>query len=278
LAFSVHKFTFLSKVFTISRSFRKKNNPLRNGIAVAQGSNWKLRGAFMSQPELEFEFEPPEFLRDQARSPQAAKKFNILKYLTATGLLVGVTIGIAARSAPSLVSLFYGDVKNDVIMEKKNPLATEDTNTAIADAKVLLAKLEEKTTSLTERIVSLETNLYRSKAAALGFRNPSIRPISLAAQSLQQLVFNYPVKGDNQLELKILQITNDAIVFEVTGTAPNSQVKAVKIAQPLKVGISVELTQGIRMEGMPHIFMTVLEMPTKDTAIIAIGAKELAQS
>ena len=232
----------------------------------------------MSQPELEFEFEPPEFLRDQARSPQAAKKFNILKYLTATGLLVGVTIGIAARSAPSLVSLFYGDIKNDVIMEKKNPLATEDTNTAIADAKVLLAKLEEKTTSLTERIVSLETNLYRSKAAPLGFRNPSIRPISLAAQSLQQLVFNYPVKGDNQLELKILQITNDAIVFEVTGTAPNSQVKAVKIAQPLKVGISVELTQGIRMEGMPHIFMTVLEMPTKDTAIIAIGAKELAQS
>ncbi|MET0644747.1 MAG: hypothetical protein ABWZ17_10270, partial [Candidatus Binatia bacterium] len=78
----------------------------------------------MSQPELEFEFEPPEFLRDQARSPQAAKKFNILKYLTAAGLLLGVTIGIAARSAPSLVSLFYGDVKNDVIMEKKNPLAT----------------------------------------------------------------------------------------------------------------------------------------------------------
>jgi hypothetical protein len=278
LAFSVHKFTFLSKVFTISRSFRKKNNPLRNGIAVAQGSNWKLRGAFMSQPELEFEFEPPEFLRDQARSPQAAKKVNILKYLTATGLLVGVTIGIAARSAPSLVSLFYGDVKNDVIMEKKNPLATEDTNTAIADAKVLLAKLEEKTTSLTERIVSLETNLYRSKAAALGFRNPSIRPISLAAQPPQQFVFNYPISGENHLELRILQITNDAIVVEVTGTAPNSQVKAVKIAQPLKVGISVELTQGIRMEGMPHIFMSVLEMPSKDTAIIAVGAKELAQS
>ena len=228
----------------------------------------------MSQPELEFEFDPPEFLSDKARSPQAPKKLNILKHVTAAGLLLAATVGI--------VSLFYGHVTNDISMqapaEKKNPLATEGTNTAIADAKVLLTNLEERTKSLTERVASLEANLYRSKAAALGFRNPSIRPISLAAQPLQQFVFNYPVGGENHLELKILQITNDAIVVEVTGTAPNNQVKAVKIAQPLKVGISVELTQGIRMEGMPHIFMTVLEMPSKDTAIIAIGAKELAQS
>jgi hypothetical protein len=228
----------------------------------------------MSQPELEYEFDPPEFLRDKVRPPQAPKKQHILKHVTAAGLLVAATTGI--------VSLFYGYVNNDMVMgalaKKKNPVVTEDTNTALADARGLLAKLEERTSSLTERVVSLETNLYRSRAAALGFRNPTIRPISLAAQPLQQLVFNYPVKGNNQLELKILQITNDAIVFEVTGTAPNSQVKAVKIAQPLKVGISVELTQGIGMEGMPHIFMTVLEMPTKDTAIIAIGAKELAQS
>jgi hypothetical protein len=226
----------------------------------------------MSQPELEFEFDPPEFLRDKASASRAPKKLHILKHVTTAGLLVAATTGI--------VSL-YGYVNNDMVMgalaKKKSPV-TEQTNTALADARVLLAKLEEKTVSLTERVVSLETNLYRSRAAALGFRNPTIRPISLAAQPLQQLVFNYPVKGDNQLELKVLQITSDAIVFEVTGTAPHSQVKAVKIAQPLRVGISIELTQGIRMEGMPHIFMTVLELPTKDTAIIAIGAKELAQS
>jgi hypothetical protein len=228
----------------------------------------------MSHPEVEFEFDPPEFLRDQARSPQAPKKLNILKYVTAAGLLVAATMGI--------VSLFYGYANNDVVIrakaKKKNLPATEDASTALADAKLLLAKLEERTSNLTERVMSLETNLYRSKAAALGFRNPSIRPISLASQPPQQFVFNYLVKGENHLELKILQVTTDAIVFEVTGTAPNSQVKSVKIAQPLKVGISVELTQGIRMEGMPHIFMTVLEMPTKDTAIIVVGAKELAQS
>ena len=228
----------------------------------------------MSQPELEFEFDPPDFLRDKARAPQASKKLHILKQATVAALIVVAIAGI--------VSLFYQHVSNDLAMgaraEKKNPLVAEEGNTALADARILLAKLEEKTSSLAERVLALESNLYRSKAAALGFRNPTIRPISLATQPLQQLVLNYPIKGDNQLELKILQITNDAIVFEVTGTAPNSQVKAVKIAQPLKAGISVELTQGIRIEGMPHIFMTVLEMPTKDTAIIAIGAKELAQS
>jgi hypothetical protein len=226
----------------------------------------------MSQPELEFEFDPPEFLGDKAKSPQASKKPNLLRHIAIAGLLV--TAGI--------VALFYGDVMSEVVMKalakKNNSLATENTSSATADAKALLAKLEERTSSLTERVAALETNLYRSKAAALGFRNASIRPISLGTQPSQQFVFNYSVKGENNLELKILQITHDAILIEVTGTAPDSSIKAVKIAQPLKVGISVELTQGIRMEGMPHIFMTVLEMPTKDTAIIAVGAKELAQS
>ena len=228
----------------------------------------------MSQPELKFEFDPPDFFQDNDRSPELPKRFNLLKFVAATGLLL-------AASA-TLVSLFYGDVTNGLVTvalaKKASPEPRQDAQLAIADAKALLAKLEESTRNLTERVASLETNLYRAKAAALGFRNPSIRPISLAAQPQQEFVFNYPIKGESHLELKILQITNESIVFEVTGTTPNSQAKAVKVAQPLKVGTSVELTQAIRMEGMPHVFMTVLEMPTKDTAIIAVGAKELAQS
>ena len=97
----------------------------------------------MSQPEVEFEFDPPEFLSDKARSPQATEKLNILKHMTAAGLLVAASVGI--------VSLFYGDVTNDIVMQalarKKPPLATEVSNTAIADAKVLLTNLEERTKS-----------------------------------------------------------------------------------------------------------------------------------
>jgi hypothetical protein len=228
----------------------------------------------MNQPGIDFEFDPPEFVRDDLKSSQPRKKVNVLRQLTAAGLLLAATVGI-------VLLLFYANVSSNLILgipaKNDNP-SIGDGSTAMADAQALLAQLEEKTASLTERIAALESHLYRSKAAALGFKNPSIRPLYLATQQSQPFVFNYQVKKENYLELRILQITREAIVLEVTGTAPNNESKAVKILQPLKVGTSVELTQGFRVEGMPHIFMTVLEMPTKDTAIIAVGAKELAQS
>jgi hypothetical protein len=228
----------------------------------------------MSQPGIDFEFDPPEFFRDDAKTSRTAKKLNILRHLTAAGLLLAAALGI-------VVLLLYANVRSnlvlDILTKKQNP-PVADASAAVADTQGLLAKLEEKTASLTERVAALESNLYRSKAAALGFKNPSIRPVNLAAQQPQPFLFNYQVKKENYLELRILQVTKEAIVLEVTGTALNNDSKAVKVLQPLKVGTSVELTQGLRVEGMPHIFMTVLEIPTKDTAIIAVGAKELAQS
>lgn len=229
----------------------------------------------MSQPGIDFEFDRPEFVRDDPKSSRNPRKLNILRRLTAAGLVLAAVVGVV------LLISRYADVNSHVVLDilAKNPNPPmADAGAAVAEAQLLLAKLEEKTASLTERIAALESNLYRSKAAALGFKNPSIRPVSLAAQQPQPLVLNYQVKKENHLELRILQITKEAIVLEVTGTAPNNESKAVKILQPLKVGTSVELTQGFRVEGMPHIFMTVLEIPTKDTAIIAVGAKELAQS
>jgi uncharacterized coiled-coil protein SlyX len=228
----------------------------------------------MSQPGIDFEFDPPEFFRDDAKTSRTPKKLNILRHLTAAGLLLAAALGI-------VVLLLYANVRSNLVLDiltKKQNRPVTDASAAVADTQGLLAKLEEKTASLTERVAALESNLYRSKAAALGFKNPSIRPVNLAAQQPQPFLFNYQVKKENYLELRILQVTKEAIVLEVTGTALNNDSKAVKVLQPLKVGTSVELTQGLRVEGMPHIFMTVLEIPTKDTAIIAVGAKELAQS
>jgi hypothetical protein len=229
----------------------------------------------MSQPGTDFEFDPPEFVRDDPKSSRTPRKLNIRRRLTVASLVLAAAVGVVM-----LISL-YSHVNSNVVLEilakKQNP-PMGDAAAVVADAQLLLAKLEEKTASLTERIAALESNLYRSKAAALGLKNPSIRPVNLAAQQPQPFVFNYQVRKENYLELRIVQITKEAIVLEVTGTASNNESKAVKILQPLKVGTSVELTQGFRVEGMPHIFMTVLEIPTKDTAIIAVGAKELAQS
>jgi hypothetical protein len=227
----------------------------------------------MSQPGIDFEFDPPEFVRDDPKSSRALKKPNLLRRLTA-GFVLTATAGIA-------LLLLYANVNGNLVLDllaKKQNSPAADANAKVAEAQVLLAKLEEKAVSLAERVAALESNLYRSKAAALGFKNPSIRPLNLTAEQPQPFTFNYQVKKENYLELRILQITKEAIVLEVTGTASNNESKAVKLLQPLKVGTSVELTQGFRLEGMPHIFMTVLEIPSKDTAIIAVGAKELAQS
>lgn len=227
----------------------------------------------MSQPGIDFEFDPPEFVRDDPKSSRALKEPNLLGRLTA-GFILTAAAGI-------VLLLLYANVNGNLVLDilaKKQNSQAADANAKVADTQVLLAKLEAKAASLAERVAALESNLYRSKAAALGFKNPSIRPLNLAAEQPQPVTFNYQVKKENYLELRILQITKEAIVLEVTGTASNNESKAVKLLQPLKVGTSVELTQGFRVEGMPHIFMTVLEMPSKDTAIIAVGAKELAQS
>jgi hypothetical protein len=227
----------------------------------------------MSQPGIDFEFDPPEFVRDDPKSSRALKEPNLLGRLTA-----GFTLTAAAGI---VLLLLYANVNGNLVLDilaKKQNSQAADANAKVADTQVLLAKLEAKAASLAERVAALESNLYRSKAAALGFKNPSIRPLNLAAEQAQPFTFNYQVKKENYLELRILQITKEAIVLEVSGTASNNESKAVKLLQPLKVGTSVELTQGFRVEGMPHIFMTVLEMPSKDTAIIAVGAKELAQS
>jgi hypothetical protein len=227
----------------------------------------------MSQPELEFEFDPREFLREEIRPIPPSRKRAILRPVTFAGLVVVVILGVHS---------LYGDAKNYIASKegtrKDAAHAVAESEVALADTKALLAKLEARANSLTERVAAIETNLYRSKATALGFRNPTIKPISLVPEKHEQLVFNYQLKKETRIELKVLQVTRDAIVFEVTGTAASSEVKSVKVAQPLKIGFSVELTQGIVMEGMPHIFITVLEMPTKDIAIIAVGVKELAQS
>jgi hypothetical protein len=227
----------------------------------------------MSQPRVDFEFDPPEFVRDDLKPSRTLKTPNLLRRLT-TSLVLSAAAGI-------VLLLLYANVNGnlvlDILANKQNPPAA-DANAKVADTQVLLAKLEEKAASLAERVAALESNLYRSKAAALGFKNPSIRAVNLAAEQPQPFVFNYQVKKENYLELRILQVTKEAIVLEVTGTAPNNESKAVKLLQPLKLGTSVELTQGFRVEGMPHIFMTVLEIPSKDTAIIVVGAKELAQS
>ena len=221
----------------------------------------------MSQPELEFEFDPREFLHEEVKRTPPVSKRAVLRPVAFAGLVVAMIIGVHS---------LYGDAKNYIASTETEDRA--DREAALANTKALLARVEAKADGLAERVVALEANLYRSKAIALGFKNPAIRPVSLATEISEPWVFNYQFKKENRIELKVVQITKEAIFFEVTQHLASDEVTSVQVTQPLKVGSSVELTQGANGEGVPHIFMTILEIPTQNIAIIAVGSKALAES
>ena len=226
----------------------------------------------LSQPELKFDFELPGFIRE-AKSEQARgyrKAWKYLKYPLFASLLA-----VTVLAMPGLV---YQTEKVEIFAgapKQANPRDAGDAKKTIAEIKTLLARLDEKTTALSNRIALIETNLYRSRAAALGFKNPSIWSVSFdGTQPPQQFVFESRDKKPQQLTLKVLSSTKDAIVFDVTGSVDNAETKAAKITQPLKVGVPVEMTRDIEAEGMRQIYMSVVEIPNKETAIIAVGPKE----
>jgi hypothetical protein len=64
------------------------------------------------------------------------------------------------------------------------------------------------------------------------------------------------------------------MVFSVSGKVGGAKLENVFIAVPVKPGETIELTKQFYIGGMPRIFVTVLEVPTEDTAVLAIGPKE----
>lgn len=226
----------------------------------------------LSQPELQFDFELPGFIRE-AKSEQARgyrKAWKYLKYPLFAGFLAVTVLAIPGLLYQTeKVEIFAGARK------QANPRDVGDEKNTIAEIKTLLARLDEKTTVLSNRLASIETNLYRSRAAALGFKNPSIWSVSFAGtQPAQQFVFESKDKKLQQFTLKVLSNSKDAIVFDVIGSVDNAETKAAKITQPLKVGAAVEMTRDIEAQGMRQIYMSVVEIPNKETAIIAVGPRE----
>ena len=86
----------------------------------------------MSQPELEFEFDPREFLREDVSPTPPSRKRAIFKRLTLVGL-----VGVAFISVLSL----YGDAGNYIVTlygtKEDAAHVVDDTRKAIADTKTL---------------------------------------------------------------------------------------------------------------------------------------------
>lgn len=126
---------------------------------------------------------------------------------------------------------------------------------------------------------------YGEKAVAYGYKKDEVKisPISfLDAQSTGKLLFQAVETASGQLryklEITVLRATRGAIVLSVNREFGRTDFKKNTITVPLTPGATVELTKALNVQGMPRIFFSVLEFPTQDTAIIAIGPKEATRS
>jgi hypothetical protein len=126
---------------------------------------------------------------------------------------------------------------------------------------------------------------YGEKVVAQGYKKDEVKilPVRFSeSQSIVKPLFQEAETASGRLrynlEVALLGATSEEIVLSVSREFGGNDFKNNTVRVPLIVGTAVELTDGIYIQGMPRIFVTVLELPTQETAIVAIGPKELTRS
>ena len=179
--------------------------------------------------------------------------------------------GSAGRITDNAV---IGDnARNGVVAELHN---SDDIN-VIRKVDPQVSQIYERLASADEKIRTLEKNVYGFKASALGIANPDIQTISLKRN--EQFPSNtIGTEGPTFIGYTIVGVDENTISIRVdVRNCRNNVVQGgVCVVLPLAPGKVQRVTPPI--VGMPHLLMTVLEQPTPDTAIIAIGQSEAEPS
>lgn len=158
----------------------------------------------------------------------------------------------------------------------------------VSDLRGRIDKLEERFGKLEQNLAKIQGKLgslsdieYKETARSHGVQAYQIKPISLKESSPPQQVIvpiSDPEIESYGLEIKIEKLTQDRVRFVMGGFLKNKQGGVTIIGNntielPLKVGEAVELTRGVKIGGMPDLWMVVVDRPSEDTAIVAVGPK-----
>jgi hypothetical protein len=156
-------------------------------------------------------------------------------------------------------------------------LHNSDELKAIKNVDPQISKIYERLASADEKILSLEKNVYGFKASALGIANPDIQIITLK-QNEQFPSNSVDTEGPTFIGYTIVGVDKNTVSIRVdVRNARNNVVQGgVCVMLPLDPGKVQRVAPPI--VGMPHLLMTVLEQPTPDTAIIAVGHSEAESS
>lgn len=148
----------------------------------------------------------------------------------------------------------------------------ESTKT-LQDHRVSIAQIEKGLSSIEQRIVNLDRPRYESKAKAAGFKNPQIVATRFTGNETVEPK-TVLEKGKDFVQYPILKYdrtTNELSVrFDARiGTVQfDNNVLGVKVAPGEVQEVSI-----LRGKGLPRIFVQVLDLPSPDSAVLAIGPK-----
>lgn len=128
------------------------------------------------------------------------------------------------------------------------------------------------------------TGTYGEKVVAQGYKKDEVKilPVRFSEpQSAGKLLFQTAEAASGRLqynlEITLIRATREEIVLSVSREFERNDFKNDTVKVPVTLGAALELTEAVYTEGMPRIFLTVLALPTQDTAIVAIGSKESAR-
>jgi hypothetical protein len=127
------------------------------------------------------------------------------------------------------------------------------------------------------------TGTYGEKAVAQGYRKNEVKilPVNFSqSQFTFKPIFQTEETASGRLqynlEVTLIRATREEMVLSVIRKFGRNDFANNTVRVPLIPGATFELTKEVYVEGMPRIFATMLERPTQETAIVAIGPKESA--
>jgi hypothetical protein len=237
-------------------------------LEVIPGNPLAVRGnPDKSQPHLALVWSQPVAKRNgqQKRAsvtPHVEPKTGISAWLNRySGALNLLSVVVVVVLTVFNVGNFFGGQSATLNQLTKD---VDGLKSRVSNVENQLARIEGK----------VDGFLNRAKALELGLKDPQVAPIKLYPTATSQVIENPHGKIPYSLKLTFKEITKDEIVFFFSGTVgSNTLGEDNRVGIPRQIGPVTDLLQYIHMPGMPHILMTILDFPTKDSAIIAIGLK-----
>lgn len=143
-----------------------------------------------------------------------------------------------------------------------------------------IIKLQAGLANIQGRLGSLLGVVYKEEIAALGIKDPQIIPVQVSAPFVTSPSdIDVKVSGTfsdgttMEFYLTVAEVTRDSITFVFNGVLRGSVFHGIEVTLSREVGVPVELNKVLPIPDTPKILLTILDYPTKNTAIVAVGEK-----